>query len=154
MNYWLFLAAVDFFSAPAHVWAVRAFAKFSYLRCDSFQTLHSSLRHICYPCSKQCTLPTSIDSKDYVTHVQSPHGWHLMANYQDWFKLQRLIFSCESRNLLGIFLNPRPEFLKKCSPRYSQCTQFTFFDESLSFPPQTALLIISCLALFTPHSTG
>lgn len=31
-----------------------------------------------------------------------------MADFQDWFKLQRDIFSYESGKLLGIFSNPRP----------------------------------------------
>lgn len=63
----------------------------------------------------------------------------------------RDIFSCESKKLLGIFLNPRPAFLKEMLSKIRLEQAAHICDESLSFPPQTTLLIIPCLAHVSPH---
>lgn len=150
MNYLLFLAAVDFFSASALVWVVCASVSFAYLRSDSNTVqFFSTLRHICYFCSKQRIFPSTIDSKHYVIGDQSSHGCRLMANFQDWFKLQRYFQLWKSK--VGHNFESETSILKEILSQIRPVQAAHICDESLSFPPQTTLLIIPCLALFAPH---
>lgn len=138
LNYLLFLAAADLSPASALVCVVCASAKFSYLFSDTTQLPYGSLvlsHMFAISAANNVHFPTTIDSGAYVTDVQSSHGWRLMADFQDWFKVQRDIFSCESGKLLGIFLNPRPEFLMGTLAQIRPVLPLHFRDESQSVVP-------------------
>lgn len=92
VNYSVFLAAADSNPASALVWVVCTLTNFSCLCSDSSQTLYSSLalsHTFAISAANNAHFPPTIDSKAYVTDVQSSHGGRLVADFQDGFELQR-----------------------------------------------------------------